>query len=167
MWRFYNYAMEKAIFAAGCFWGVQHYFDKAPGVLSTIVGYSGGHKDNPSYEDVCSKKSGHLEVIEVTFDPTKTSYENLLKLFFEIHDFEQTDGQGPDLGEQYLSAIFYINDLQKEEAEKIISQLIEKGYHPATSLRPATKVWPAEEYHQHYYNKTGKEPYCHFRKKIF
>ncbi|MDD5541335.1 MAG: bifunctional methionine sulfoxide reductase B/A protein, partial [Candidatus Marinimicrobia bacterium] len=110
---------ELAIYAAGCFWGVEHYFKQAPGVLATRVGYTGGQTVNPTYRQVCSGKTGHKEAIEVTYDPTKTTYEELTKLYFEIHDFSQTDGQGPDRGEQYLSYIFYRNASQKQIAENL------------------------------------------------
>jgi len=158
---------EKAIFAGGCFWGVEYYFQKAKGVISTEVGYIGGHKDNPTYKEVCSGKTGHIEAIEVEYDPSQTSYEEMAKLFFEIHDFTQTNGQGPDIGEQYLSEIFYFDDTQKETAEKLIKILTDKGYKVATALRKATKFWKAEDYHQEYYQKNGHEPYCHARKKVF
>ena len=158
---------EKAIFAGGCFWGVEYYFQKAKGVISTDVGYIGGHKDNPTYKEVCSGTTGHVEAMEVTFDVTKTTYEDLAKLFFEIHDFTQTNGQGPDIGEQYLSEIFYLDENQKQIAEKLIKILTDKGYKVATTLRKATTYWKAEDYHQEYYQKNGHEPYCHGWKKIF
>lgn len=158
---------NKAIFAAGCFWGVQYYFDKAKGVLSTRVGYSGGTKDNPTYKDVCYNNTHHAEVIEVTFDTTQTSYEDLVKYFFEIHDFTQIDRQGPDVGDQYRSGIFYYNDNQKETAEKIIKILRDKGFKVATKLEMAATFWKAEDYHQEYYEKNGETPYCHIYKKVF
>lgn len=158
---------NKAIFAAGCFWGVQFYFSKEQGVISSQVGYIGGHTKNPTYQEVCTHETGHLEAIEVTFDTEKTTYENLVKLFFEIHDFTQTDGQGPDIGNQYLSSIFYLNEEQKQIAEKIIEELQSKNYKIATTLKKADTFYKAEEYHQNYYDKTGHEPYCHIRKKIF
>lgn len=158
---------EKAIFAGGCFWGVEYYFQKAKGVKSTEVGYIGGHKDNPTYKEVCTGKTGHIEAIEVEFDPSQTSYEEMAKLFFEIHDFTQINGQGPDIGEQYLSEIFYFDDAQKETAEKLIKVLTEKGFKVATTLRKASTFWKAEDYHQEYYQKNGHEPYCHARRKVF
>jgi len=157
----------KAIFAAGCFWGVEHYFRQAPGVIATRVGYTGGHTVNPTYKEVCTGKTGHKEAIEITFDPVKTSYEELTKLYFEIHDFSQTNGQGPDHGEQYLSFIFNIDDSQKQVAENLITLLKQKGYKVATEIEKAGPFYPAEDYHQDYYTKTGKTPYCHFRRKIF
>ena len=152
---------EEAILAAGCFWGVEYFLQKLPGVLKTEVGYIGGTINNPTYEQVCTKKSGHLEAIRVVFDPTVLTYENLLKYFFEIHDPGQTDGQGPDLGPQYLSVIFYFNKQQKSIAEQVISQLEELGYSVATKLYEVSPFWPAEDYHQDYYTKIGKPPYCH------
>ena len=140
---------------------------KANGVTSTKVGFTGGIKDNPTYEEVCSGKTHHLEAVEVTYDTQKTSYENLVKLFFETHDFTQTDGQGPDIGEQYKSVIFYSNDEQKKIAEKYIDILKNKGYKVATELRPAATFWQAEDYHQKYYEKNGHRPYCHVYRKIF
>jgi peptide-methionine (S)-S-oxide reductase/peptide methionine sulfoxide reductase msrA/msrB len=159
--------MEKAIFAAGCFWGVQYYFEKAPGVEHTTVGYIGGHKENPVYEEVKSHITGHAEAIEVVFDPEKTNFRELCKLFFEIHDPGQTDGQGPDIGPQYRSEIFYLNPEQRTVAAELIQELKAKGYTVHTRLTPASTFWPAEDYHQNYYGKTGHSPYCHFRVKKF
>jgi len=158
---------EKAIFAGGCFWGVEYHFEKQEGVLETAVAYVGGELENPSYEKVCSGMSGHAEAVEITFDPEKVSYEKLLKLFFEIHDFTQVNRQGPDIGEQYRTAIFYLDENQKYIANKIIKQLFQKGYKVATTLEKADIFYPAENYHQNYYNKNGKYPYCHSYKKIF
>ena len=158
---------EKAIFAAGCFWGVEYYFQHAAGVISTRVGYTGGNVENPSYEEVCSKTTSHFEAIEIIFDTEKTNYEQLTKLFFSIHDFSQENGQGPDIGPQYLSAIFYLNEKQKQTAEELIKELEKRGYKVATHLKPASTFYPAENYHQKYYEKTGKEPYCHIFRKIF
>lgn len=160
-------ALNEAIFAAGCFWGVEHLMKKTPGVISTAVGYTGGRSENPDYRSVCSGTTGHIEAISVKFDPAKVTYSDLARLFFEIHDFSQENGQGPDIGEQYLSVIFYTDDNQKSEAESLIDLLREKGHKVATLLRPAAKFWPAEDYHQDYYEKTGKSPYCHIRRKIF
>lgn len=158
---------EEAIFAAGCFWGVEYYFKKLPGVLKTEVGYTGGHKNNPTYKEVCAGGTGHIEALRVVYDPKKISYEELTKYFFEIHDPTQTGGQGPDIGEQYLSIVFYYNDEQKKIAEKLKQQLQEKGYSIATKILPVNTFWPAEDYHQDYYQKTKKEPYCHRYKKLF
>jgi peptide methionine sulfoxide reductase msrA/msrB len=158
---------QRAIFSGGCFWGVQYYFRNVPGVISTTVGYTGGTTKNPTYKQVCTGQTGHAEAIEVVFDPNKTSYENLAKLFFEIHDFTQLNRQGPDVGMQYRSGIFYLNDEQKKTAEKLVQILIQKGYDVKTQIKPATEFWPAEQYHQKYYEKNGETPYCHIYKKIF
>jgi len=158
---------QTAYFAGGCFWGVEYFFQKADGVLSTTVGYQGGHKQDPSYREVCDKTTGHAESMEVVFDPTITSFENLARLFFEIHDPTQVDRQGPDIGEQYRSAIYYVNDEQKRIAEKLIQILKDKGFQVATQLEMAGTFWPAEDYHQDYYLNTGKQPYCHGYVKRF
>lgn len=157
----------RAIFAGGCFWGVEYWLSQFPGVVHTTVGYTGGHKENPTYEQVCTGTTGHLEAVEVLYDPLRTSYEDLVKLFFEIHDPAQTDGQGPDIGEQYLSAIFYVDEEQKQVAERVIDALKARGLKVATQLRPAGRFWPAEEYHQDYYAKNGGRPYCHVRRKLW
>ncbi len=153
---------EKAIFAGGCFWGVEHYFQRAHGVRSTRVGYTGGHKDDPTYEEVCSGNTGHAEAIEVEYDPRETTYEALARLFFETHDPTQSDRQGPDVGHQYRSAVYYLSEAQRETAEHLIELLRAKGYDVVTEVEPATAFWPAEDYHQRYYEITGKSPYCHF-----
>ncbi len=158
---------EKAIFASGCFWGTEYHLQKAPGVISTTVGYTGGHVDNPTYRQVCTDKTGHAEAVEVIFDPSKTTYEQLAKLFFETHNFTQINRQGPDIGTQYRSAIFYLNEEQKETAGKLVEILKKKGHDVQTEITPASKFWSAEKYHQDYYKKAGKTPYCHFYKKIF
>lgn len=157
----------RAIFAGGCFWGVEHYLEMAPGVLSVTSGYIGGELENPTYQDVSYKKTGHAEAVEVVYDPSKTDFETLAKLFFEIHDPTQVNRQGPDIGEQYRSAVFYLDEEQKAITEKLIGLLEDKGYNVATQVVPAGKFWPAEDYHQDYYAKTGKEPYCHSRVERF
>lgn len=158
---------EKAIFAAGCFWGVEYYFKNAPGVLRTRVGYTGGKTEYPTYKDVCTNTTGHAEAIEVIYNPEVTNFEELCKLFFEIHDPTQLNRQGPDIGEQYRSAVFYMNDKQKQITEKLIDILRSKGLNVVTEVVPAQPFYEAEEYHQDYYTKTGKKPYCHFRIKKF
>ncbi len=158
---------EKAYFAAGCFWGVEYWFQKAPGVISVTSGYMGGDVNNPTYELVCTGKTGHAETVEVVFDPNKTDYETLAKLFFEIHDPTQRNRQGPDIGFQYRSAVFYTNPQQKQIAEKLIAILREKGLKVVTSVEKAKEFWPAEKYHQDYYSRKGGTPYCHFKTKRF
>jgi peptide methionine sulfoxide reductase msrA/msrB len=152
---------DTAIFAGGCFWGVEYYLQKAEGVITVESGYTGGHKDHPSYEEVCSGKTGHLEAVEVVFDPSKTNFETLARLFFEIHDPTEWNHQGPDFGEQYRSAIFFRNAEQKQITEKLISLLKEKGYKVVTLVKPASTFWKAEAYHQDYYEHKGSTPYCH------
>jgi peptide methionine sulfoxide reductase msrA/msrB len=158
---------EYAYFAGGCFWGVEYYFAKQKGVISTRVGYTGGKTQNPTYEQVCSKTTGHAEVLEVVFNPQETDFRTLCKLFFEIHDPTQLNRQGPDIGEQYRSEIFYVNEEQKAIAQELIDILMQKGYKVVTKLTPFEKFWVAEEYHQMYYEKTGKIPYCHKYTKRF
>lgn len=158
---------KMAIFAGGCFWGVETMFKNQPGVVKTTVGYTGGNKDNPTYEEVCSNNTKYLEAIKIDYDPNKTNFQTLARRFFEIHDPTQANGQGTDIGEQYQSAVFYFDDKQKKTAEKLIAELKDKGFDVVTKVLPATKFWPAEEYHQNYYQKTGKTPFCHFYQKRF
>lgn len=160
-------AKSIAYFAAGCFWGVEYYFQKQEGVHCVVSGYMGGHVENPAYENICTGQTGHLEVVKVEYDECKISYINLCKLFFEIHNFTQKDGQGPDLGSQYLSAIFYVDEKQKDGALELIDQLTDKGYDVATSLYELVPFYPGEDYHQNYYKRHQKVPYCHSYKKIF
>lgn len=162
-----NNKPERAIFAAGCFWGVEYYLAKAEGVYATSVGYIGGSIANPTYKEVCYNNTGHAEAVEVFFDPQKTSFEKLAKLFFEIHDFTQVNRQGPDIGDQYRSEIFYLNEAQKQTAQELINILKEKGFSVATKLTPASVFWKAEDYHQDYYEHKGSLPYCHGYKKVF
>ena len=142
-------------------------FERAKGVIRSEVGYIGGDKENPTYQEVKAHTTGHAEATLVEFDAEETTYTDLCKLFFEIHDPAQIDGQGPDIGPQYRSEIFYLNEAQKQQAEAVIALLREKGYEVNTRLTPATVFWPAEDYHQHYYDKTGGEPYCHIRVRKF
>ncbi|MFC1692576.1 bifunctional methionine sulfoxide reductase B/A protein [Candidatus Latescibacterota bacterium] len=158
---------QKAYFGGGCFWGVEHFFQKEDGVITTRVGYMGGHKENPTYKEVCTGITGHAETIEVVFDPRKTTFEKLAGLFFEIHDPTQKNRQGQDIGTQYRSVIFYKNNEQKQTAERLIRLLKENGCPVATELSSAAEFWEAEEYHQDYYRKTGQQPYCHFYTKRF
>ena len=152
---------ETAYFAGGCFWGVEYYMEQAPGVISAESGYMGGVKINPTYEEVSSHTTGYAEVVKVVFDRSKTDFEAVAKLFFEIHDPTQVNRQGPDVGEQYRSEIFYANMKQKKTAEKLIKLLEKKGYDVATRVSPAETFWDAEDYHQDYYAHKGGEPYCH------
>ena len=149
--------MERAMFAAGCFWGVQYYFDQVPGVSKTTVGYIGGRTKNPTYWDVAAHKTGHAEAVEVLYDPKVTSYDVLLKQFFHMHDPTQFNRQGPDIGDEYRSAIFYVNEAQKKAAQSMID--MHNKYKPdsryVTSVEPATEFWPAEEEHQKFTERTG------------
>lgn len=156
-----------AIFACGCFWGVQHVLQKEPGVHRTLVGYTGGEEQHPTYPEVKSHATHHVEAVVVEYDPTQISYTRLCQIFFEMHDPSQTDGIGPDIGPQYRSQIFYLTPQQKIEAEEVIAELRGRGHQVNTALRPAQDFWIGEEYHQHYYEKTGDEPYCHIRQKKF
>ncbi len=158
---------DTAYFASGCFWGTQYHFQKQAGVISTEVGYMGGHRNNPSYEQVCTGQTGHAETTKVVFDPSKTSYEKLTQLFFETHDQSQVNRQGPDIGTQYRSVIFYTSESEKKTAQKLIEQLQNKGYEVATELTPASTFWKAENYHQNYYQNKGGSPYCHIYQKKF
>jgi peptide methionine sulfoxide reductase msrA/msrB len=157
----------KAYFAGGCFWGVEYLFEQKGGVISAVSGYMGGSMEKPTYRDVLSGNAGHLEVVEVTYDPAKVNYEALAKYFFEIHDPTQVGGQGPDIGEQYISAVFYENEEEKKIIQMLIDILKTKGYRVVTQVRPAGTFWKAEEYHQNYYDKNRKQPYCHAYKKKF
>jgi len=158
---------EIAIFAGGCFWGVEYLIEKQKGVISVESGYIGGSIKNPTYEIVCSKTSGHAEAVQVIFDPSLTNYEMLAKLFFEIHDPTQFNRQGPDIGEQYRSEIFYTTPQQKNIANNLIKILRNKGYNVTTKVTPVTKFYKAENYHQDYYEHKGTLPYCHKHTKRF
>jgi peptide-methionine (S)-S-oxide reductase len=150
--------MEKATFAAGCFWGVEAAFRQIEGVLSTRVGYTGGTWQNPTYKDVCTGKTGHAEAVEVTFDPSIVSYENLLDVFWKIHDPTTLNRQGPDIGTQYRSAIFYHNEKQKKKAIESRDKLQQSGKYKkdiVTEIVPASEFYEAEEYHQRFLEKNG------------
>lgn len=150
--------LAHAIFAAGCFWGVQTTFDAVPGVWSTRVGYTGGSTVNPSYEQVCRGNTGHAEAVEIAYDPEQISYDELLDIFFSIHNPTTRDRQGPDIGHQYRSAVFYLNAGQKEAAVAKILELNRSGKFPApivTEIVPAKTFYPAEDYHQDYLKKQG------------
>lgn len=155
----------KAVFAAGCFWGVQFYFDQIPGVTKTAVGYTGGHTEDPSYEQVCSHTTGHAEAIEIEFDPEQVTYEALLQHFFRMHDPTQLNRQGPDVGDSYRSAIFYLNDEQKIAAETVM-QAAQKNWDApiVTEITLASTFYPAEDYHQKFTERTG-HGMCHISYK--
>jgi peptide methionine sulfoxide reductase msrA/msrB len=161
--------LKHAYFAGGCFWGIEYLFEKTNGVTNAISGYMGGTIPNPDYRSICTGTTGHFEVVEINYDNNIINFDELVMFFFEIHDFTQINGQGPDIGPQYLSAIFYNNQDEKELCEDIIKELKTKGYKVATKLISTlnTPFFKAEDYHQDYYTKTGKIPYCHKYKKVF
>lgn len=149
---------EKATFGAGCFWGVEETFRNLPGVTNTAVGYAGGHTENPTYRDVCGHGTGHAEVVEVEFDPTRTSYQTLLDVFWQNHNPTQLNRQGPDVGDQYRSVVFYHSDAQKNAAEQSKYALSESGKFSkpiVTQIEPAPTFYRAEDYHQQYLAKRG------------
>lgn len=159
---------EIAIFAAGCFWGVEDVFGQLPGVVETEVGYTDGHTENPTYEQICGKKSGHAEAVRLVFNPAEISYETLVNAFFQIHDPTQLNRQGPDIGDQYRTAIYYLSDTQREIAEAYVAQLEADQAFPrpiVTEIKPAALWWPAEDYHQKYFAKRGGGA-CHVMPKI-
>ena len=154
--------MEKATFGAGCFWGVEHCFREVPGVIDAVSGYAGGSVDNPTYQQVCTDCTGHAEVVEVTFDPTKVSYITLVDLFFKMHDPTQLNRQGPDVGAQYRSVIFTHSPEQEQIAREELEDAQTSGRYRrsvVTSIEPAKPFWPAEDYHQRYFEKHGGS--CH------
>ena len=158
-------ANETAVFGGGCFWCIEAVFNRLEGVEKAESGYMGGHVDNPSYRQVCGGDTGHVEVVRVTFDPSKVSYEDLLEVFFTVHDPTTLNRQGNDVGEQYRSVIFYENEAQREAAEKKIAELTEQKAFPepiVTAVEPAEKFYVAEDYHQEYYDSNRNQPYCQF-----
>jgi len=156
-----------AIFAGGCFWGVEYFLQKELGVVSVTSGYTGGWVKNPSYREVCNGNTGHAEAVKIIYDTRKTTYEKLVKFFLEIHNPTQVGRQGPDVGEQYRSEIFYMNEEQKNTAQKCLDILKGKGLKVATKITRKSEFYEAEDYHQDYYFKTGKQPYCHGYTKRF
>ncbi len=159
--------MAKAYFSAGCFWGVEYYFKRLKGVTKTVVGFMGGELENPSYKQVKTGTTGHLETIEVEYDPDIVSYEALVRYFFEIHNFEQVDGQGIDIGTQYLSAIWFNDNTERDTAIKVFGELMQMGYSPVTQIRTVMSFYPAEDYHQDYLDQRGETPECHVWRKVF
>ena len=156
-------AIEKAVFGAGCFWGVEARFSEIIGVIDTAVGYAGGDLEHPTYKEVCTDRTGHAEVVQITFDPSRLSYETLLDHFFALHDPTQVNRQGPDWGSQYRSVIFTTTDQQFVEARAKIAELNASGTYRlsiATHVAPAPTFWKAEEYHQKYLEKRGMV-HCH------
>ncbi len=156
---------EKATFAAGCFWGVESTFRKVPGVTNARVGYTGGHTKNPTYRDVCTDQTGHAEAIEVEYDPAKVTYQKLLEVFFENHDPTTMNRQGPDVGTQYRSAVFYHNEEQDRLARAEKEKRDKSGDYVGklvTEIVPAGTFYPAEDYHQRYFEKKGVDWTCHF-----
>ena len=152
--------MEKALLAAGCFWGVEEVFRTTNGIIDTKVGYSGGHKTNPTYEEVCTGNTDHAEVVKIEYDESIITYDQILNIFFENHNPTQLNRQGPDVGTQYRSSIFYLNDIQKSQAEQKINSLQENfNNNIVTEIKKATEFYLAEEYHQEYVAKGG---ICHF-----
>jgi len=152
---------EVGYFAGGCFWGVEHFLEKMPGVVAVESGYMGGPKDSPTYDEVSNGDSGHAETVRVTFEPQTIGYAAVAKRFFEIHDPTEVDRQGPDIGTQYRSAVFVTGPAQRAAVEDLIGKLKANGYAVATTVHDAGKFWLAEEYHQNYYVRTQKQPYCH------
>ena len=159
--------MKTVYFSAGCFWGVEYYFKRLKGVTKTAVGFMGGDLEDPSYKQVKTGTTGHLETIEVEYNPEQVSYETLVRYFFEIHNFEQVDGQGIDIGTQYLSAIWFNNTEERDTAVKVFGELIQMGYHPVTQIRQVMTFYPAEDYHQDYLDQRGETPECHVYAPIF
>jgi peptide-methionine (S)-S-oxide reductase len=151
-----------AMFGAGCFWGVEWVFSQVPGVKSAVSGYSGGHTADPTYREVCGHTTGHAEVVQVTFDPEVVTYDQLLEVFWAMHDPTQMNRQGPDVGDQYRSAIFTYSPEQQVAAEASKEKAQARFPRPiATEITEAGTFYPAEDYHQMYYAKNGHEPYCH------
>lgn len=155
--------MEQATFGAGCFWCVEAVFEELKGVSSVVSGYAGGEKPNPTYKEICTGKTGHAEVVQITYDPAVISFEKLLEVFFKTHDPTTLNRQGNDIGTQYRSVVFYHNEAQKAAAARIKKELNEAGAFSnpvVTEISPYTKMYEAEDYHQEYYANNGNQPYC-------
>lgn len=160
-----NVNLEKATFGAGCFWCVEAVFQRMEGVVSVVSGYAGGHVENPTYKAVCAGTTGHAEVVQITYDPSKTSYAELLEVFWRTHDPTTLNRQGNDVGTQYRSAIFYHNDEQKNIAEVSKAAATEAELYDdpiVTEISPLTNYYDAEDYHQNYFNNNPRQPYCMF-----
>jgi len=154
---------EYAVFAGGCFWCMEAVFERVPGVVAVVNGYTGGHVDHPTYEEVCTSTTGHAEAVQIEFDPAQVSYAHLLDVFWNAHDPTSLNRQGADEGPQYRSAIFYLNDAQKAAAETSERAAQAELTRPiVTQIEPLTKFWPAEDYHQHYFAKHPDQGYCAF-----
>jgi peptide-methionine (S)-S-oxide reductase len=154
---------ETATLAAGCFWCVEAVFDDLEGVQDVVSGYSGGHTDNPTYQEVCSESTGHAEVVQIKFNPDVLSYADLLRVFFTVHDPTQLNRQGNDIGTSYRSGIFYHDDEQKRVAQEVIGEITTEGIYEAPIVTEVTafdKFWPAEDYHQEYFASNPNQPYC-------
>lgn len=158
---------EKAYFSGGCFWGVEYYLEKLKGVREVHSGFMGGKLKNPTYTQVVHSDTGHLETVEVLYDSSLISYEQLVRAFFEIHDPTQTNGQGPDIGDQYLSAVFVNNEGEKKKVRELIARLKANRFNVVTKIFEVQPFYKAEEYHQDYYRKNGSKPYCHAPVKRF
>lgn len=158
---------EEALVAGGCFWGVEHFMRQIPGVLKAESGYTGGHTLDPSYNQICQGGTGHYEAVRVVYDKAKVDYRAIIKAFFEIHDPTQSAGQGPDIGQQYQSAVFCFSQEQQDVVSALSQLLVKNGYQVATKVLPAQPFWTAEDYHQEYYLKHQKAPYCHRPVKRF
>lgn len=155
--------LEAATLAAGCFWCVEAVFDDLKGVEDVVSGYSGGHKDNPTYQEVCSETTGHAEVVQIRFDPDVISFSDILRVFFTVHDPTQLNRQGNDIGTSYRSAVFYHSDEQRKAAENVIREITEAGIYDkpiVTEVTAFDKFWPAEDYHQEYFSNNPNQPYC-------
>lgn len=155
--------LETATLAAGCFWCVEAVFDDLVGVEDVVSGYTGGHKQNPTYQEVCSETTGHAEAVQIKFDPDVLSYDDLLRIYFTVHDPTTLNRQGGDIGTSYRSAIFYHSESQRESAEAVISEITAEGLYSdpiVTQVVPASTFWPAEDYHQEYFANNPSQPYC-------
>ncbi|MFO7627357.1 MAG: bifunctional methionine sulfoxide reductase B/A protein [Candidatus Fermentibacteraceae bacterium] len=158
---------ETAVFAGGCFWGIENYFSNLGGVVRATSGYTGGYMESPTYREVCSGETGHAEAVEVVFDPSVIPFEELARHFFEIHDPTTPNRQGVDVGNQYRSAVFYTSEQQRETVERLMGILRNRGFDVVTDVRPLDVFWPAEDYHQDYYGKNGGRSFCHTRVNRF